>query len=57
MNEETLSHIFDPFYSTRASGSGLGMTITRQLVEQMNGRIEVFSQLNEGTTVIIQFPL
>jgi len=57
MDEETLSKIFNPFYSTRAAGSGLGMTITKQLVEQMKGNIKVHSQPNQGTTVSIYFPL
>lgn len=57
MSPETLQKIFDPFFSTRAAGSGLGMAITRQLVEQMGGQIAVSSKENEGTTVNLEFPL
>lgn len=57
MSPETLQKIFDPFFSTRAAGSGLGMAITRQLVEQMGGRIAVSSKENEGATVNLEFPL
>ncbi|MFQ5584121.1 MAG: nitrogen regulation protein NR(II), partial [Calditrichia bacterium] len=57
MSPETLKEIFNPFFTTRATGSGLGMAITKQLVEKMKGRIEVDSKLNSGTTVIIEFPL
>jgi len=57
MSHETLRDIFKPFYSTRASGSGLGMTITKQLVEDMNGKIAINSKLNQGTTVLLEFPL
>ncbi len=57
MSPETLQKIFDPFFSTRAAGSGLGMAITRQLVEQMGGRIAVSSRENEGATVNLEFPL
>lgn len=57
MAAEVLKQVFDPFFSTRATGSGLGMAITRQLVEQMNGRITVESIENEGTTVTLAFPL
>ncbi len=57
MPRETLEKIFDPFFSTRATGSGLGMAITKQLVEQMNGQISVESQPNQGTTVKLIFPV
>ena len=56
MDQETVSKIFEPFFSTRATGSGLGMAITKQLVEQMNGTIEVTSEPDCGTTVRIFFP-
>lgn len=57
MNRETLEKIFDPFFSTRATGSGLGMAITRQLTEQMGGTITVDSTVKQGTTVVLAFPL
>lgn len=57
MSTETLKDIFKPFYSTRASGSGLGMTITRQLVEGMNGTIHIESKPDQGTIVSLKFPL
>ncbi len=57
MSSDMLKDIFTPFYSTRASGSGLGMTITKQLVEGMNGEISIESDPNEGTTVFLEFPI
>ncbi len=57
MPPETLARVFEPFFSTRASGSGLGMAISRQLVEQMNGTIEVKSQIDRGTCVEIRLPV
>lgn len=57
MSPEMLKDIFKPFFSNRASGSGLGMTITKQLVEGMDGKINIKSKLNEGTTVSLEFPL
>lgn len=57
MSPETLRDIFKPFFSTRAAGSGLGMTITKQLVESMNGEISVGSKLKQGTTVRLEFPV
>ncbi|RMG66191.1 MAG: hypothetical protein D6715_07480 [Calditrichaeota bacterium] len=56
MTPETLARVFEPFFSTRATGSGLGMAISRQLVEQMNGTIEVESELDRGTCVLIRLP-
>ena len=56
MDQETVGKIFEPFFSTRATGSGLGMAITKQLVEQMNGTIDVTSEPGCGTTVRIFFP-
>lgn len=57
MTADTLKNIFNPFFSTRASGSGLGMTITRQLVEGMNGEIFIRSKPKHGTSVSIEFPV
>lgn len=57
MPPEDLKKIFDPFFSTRATGSGLGMAITKQLVEQMNGKVSVFSKKRQGTTVKLEFPV
>lgn len=56
MNEEQLSKIFDPFYTTKATGSGLGMAITRRLIHQMQGDIKVESREGDGTTVRISLP-
>ncbi len=57
MDRETLAHIFDPFFSKSATGSGLGMTITRRLMEQMGGQIQVDSTPGKGTTVTLSFPV
>jgi hypothetical protein len=54
--EENLPKIFDPFFSTRSDGTGLGLSITKNIVEQHGGRIEVESQVNEGTKIIITLP-
>ncbi|NOX38608.1 MAG: hypothetical protein GXO78_13845 [Calditrichaeota bacterium] len=57
MDRETLEHIFDPFFSRSATGSGLGMTITRRLTEQMGGQIHIDSEPGKGTTVTLSFPV
>lgn len=62
MSKEFLSHMFEPFERERNStisktqGSGLGMTITKNLVEMMGGTINVESREGEGTTYIINVP-
>jgi len=48
--EGNLSKLFEPFYSTKSSGSGLGLTISKQIIEKHGGWIEVESQSNEGAT-------
>jgi signal transduction histidine kinase len=49
--------IFEPFYTTRSDGTGLGLTIVKKIVEQHDGRIEVNSEENKGTQFSIFLPL
>lgn len=57
---DKIQHIFEPFYSdgqrSKHKGTGLGLAIVKSLVEKYKGNIEVFSQLNKGTTFSIKFP-
>ncbi len=63
MSEEYLKKIFEPFsreqvgIDTYYSGTGLGMTITKELVDRFGGTIEIDSKQNVGTTVRIRLPL
>lgn len=60
---ERLAHVFEPFVqvddspSRRSRGTGLGLTITRQLVELMGGTVEVESELERGSVFRFQIPL
>lgn len=56
MSAETLSRIFETFYTTKTDGTGLGLAICRDMVEQHGGTISVASQIGEGTTVTIELP-
>jgi signal transduction histidine kinase len=56
IREDTLPHIFDPFYSTRPAGSGLGLPTTRKIVEAHGGRIEVHSEPGKGSRFSIRLP-
>ena len=53
---EQLKNIFEPFYTTRESGSGLGLSISYKLIEAHDGDIWAISNPGKGTTFIIQLP-
>lgn len=57
MSEESLLNIFEPLYSTKMFGVGLGMPIVKSLVEGQGGEIVVSSVQQEGTTVTMILPL
>ena len=56
---EVLPRIFDPFFTTRevGSGTGLGLTVSRDIITAHGGTIEVSSEPNVGTTFTIQIPI
>ena len=56
MNEQTLSRIFDAFYSTKPSGSGLGLATVKRIVEAHEGRMSVESAPSRGTRFTISLP-
>lgn len=57
MDSHTLRRALDPFFSTRPSGTGLGLPITGRIAEAHGGRLEVHSRLGEGTTVSLFIPV
>jgi signal transduction histidine kinase len=56
MSPEGLSRIFEPYFSTKASGTGLGLTIAKRNVELNGGTIEVESTQGSGTVVTMRLP-
>jgi signal transduction histidine kinase len=48
-----MEDIFNPFFSTKKNGSGLGLAMTKKVIEEMGGRIEVTSTKGQGTTVAL----
>jgi len=53
---ENLDRIFDPFFTTNKNGTGLGLSVVHQIIEQHSGFIRVESRVNAGTVFIIVLP-
>jgi signal transduction histidine kinase len=56
MPEEVQARIFDPFFSTREHGSGLGLAVVQQIVTGYGGRVEVCSKLGDGSRFDVWLP-
>lgn len=57
IGEEELTQIFEPFYSTKQDGTGLGLTVVQNIVDVHGGTIRIESEVGEGTTVTIELPV
>jgi signal transduction histidine kinase len=53
---QNLSNIFRPFYTTKGSGTGLGLSLARRIVEEHHGRIEVNSEVGKGSKFEVLLP-
>jgi len=56
MSAETLSHVFEPYYTTKESGSGLGLLIVRRIVREHGGELAIESTEGKGLTLTIRLP-
>ena len=54
---EVLEHVFEPFFTTRSSGTGLGLAVARAVIQSMGGSIKLSSRPNRGTRVNIRIPV
>lgn len=54
---DRLDKLFEPYFTTKAKGTGLGLVIARQIVEDHGGHIEIRSEVDKGTTAAIELPL
>ena len=54
MNKKELARAFDPFYTTRQTGSGLGLYLSRKIVAQIGGRMDIKSRPGHGAEVVIR---
>jgi signal transduction histidine kinase len=62
ISPQELEHIFDPFYTTKHAsgereGTGLGLTIAHQIIQEHGGYIEVVSEISQGTTFLVSLPV
>lgn len=59
ISEENLARLFEPYFTTKARGrgTGLGLFITRKIIEDHHGRIDIRSRPGDGTTVEVRLPI
>lgn len=51
--EEIVDHLFDPYFTTKKNGTGLGLTITSKIISDHHGQIKVITNKNQGATIVI----
>ena len=56
IDPDVIDRIFDPLYTTRADGTGLGLTVVRRIVDDHDGQIDIESDVGTGTTVRVRLP-
>lgn len=57
ISEEEIMEIFNPFFTKKTNGTGLGLTISKRIVNEHNGKIEVFSEIGKGTKFKVVLPI
>ena len=57
IRSEDIAHVFDPFFSTKDYGTGLGLSVVHGIIQEHGGQIEVESELKKGTSFHILLPL
>ena len=51
---DVIEKVFDPFFTTKTVGSGLGLSVAREILKRHNGSIDIQSQVGQGTTVTVE---
>ncbi|MCB0442543.1 MAG: GHKL domain-containing protein, partial [Flavobacterium sp.] len=57
ISKENAARIFEPKFTTKSSGMGLGLAIIKNIIENYNGSITFESEENSGTTFLVSFPI
>ena len=57
IEEEDMPHLFNPFFTRKRYGTGLGLTQVKKFIDLHHGSIEIFSRKGEGTKVVVTLPL
>jgi len=57
ISKENLNKLFDPFFTTKGSGTGLGLAVSYGIIQQHLGKIEVKSELGQGTVFTLSLPI
>ena len=57
ISKENLTHIFDPYFTTKVNGSGLGLATSYSIINNHQGHINVTSEIGQGTTFSVYLPL
>ena len=57
ISEEGLSHVFEPFFTSKPDGLGMGLTISRNIVEEHGGRLWAKNNVTDGTTFTFTLPV
>ena len=55
--DQVRRRVFDPFFSTKTRGTGLGLAVSKQIVDEHHGRIRLFNRRGGGTRVVIELPV
>jgi signal transduction histidine kinase len=53
MDEEEITNVFNPFYTRKKYGTGLGMTHVKKIIDLHQGNVEIKSRKGEGTTIVL----
>ncbi len=57
MSQEVMQKIFEPYFTTKDFGSGIGLTLVYKIIKEHHGEITVMSKEGRGTTFTISFPV
>ena len=57
ISPENLAHILDPFFTTKEKGTGLGLSVVYGIIDRHGGKLDIKSQVGQGTTVTVRLPL